>query len=308
MYPRFKFPYTDFNKINLDWILGHLRDILDRLGILWEKPHNYALDGADLLERFSSMEEIHEAIRAGDFTKIFVGDYIPILVQGEFTDRASGRTITIDESHRLEIAAINPYIRSGPSGVDPIPNHVILCSRDCIGEKIQMAPNTVGYYTPDAPNPWYASALYQTLNADTDSVLSILRTTPIAPYIYNGPTGEGQYVWWANLAYGDAPPPVSASNHGRGVLFLPTETEVFGAQFFMRDRYSIGSILCQWDLFKGSMAHIVKNLGPTGDPIQWWTSTFTTSTRFAANTPTGNLGDRAVDNTGTSFPICLMMI
>ena len=64
----------------------------------------------------------------------------------------------------------------------------------------------------------------------------------------------------------------TASNWGwynRGILFLPTEKEVWGNTAWANPSYG-GAAALQWPIFAGSRRHIIKGLGEGGSRYYWW--------------------------------------
>ena len=64
----------------------------------------------------------------------------------------------------------------------------------------------------------------------------------------------------------------TASNWGwynRGILFLPTEKEVWGNTTWANPSYG-GAAALQWPIFAGSRRHIIKGLGEGGSRHTWW--------------------------------------
>lgn len=57
--------------------------------------------------------------------------------------------------------------------------------------------------------------------------------------------------------------------YNRGVLFLPTEKEVWGNTTWANSSYG-GAAALQWPIFAGSRRHIVKGLGSGGSRDAWW--------------------------------------
>lgn len=228
-------------------------------------PRNPLYDGADLSQVFGSAQALHEAVSAGDFTKIRVGDYWPITLSGAFRDYAGAANQTFDSVNLvMEVAGINVYLNYGDQALAQ--NHLLLCSRDLLPADMKLRSAVDTWYSASESNPWRGSHLFQTLNNATNGVLKLLLETPLGPYVYEGPSGGGMRMLAETKASGVS----SASGTewiDRGRLFLPAEREVWGQVVYASPTGS-GGLTLQWPLFQGSRRHIGKARGAVRG--SWW--------------------------------------
>ena len=240
------------------------------------KPRNSEYNGRNLKEVFGTAAAFAAAVFAGDFSQIEDGDYWPLELSGSVHDYSlsSDYTKTINATMKIEVM-INPYWKYGDSGkiADGYP-HLLMCSRDLLPWTLKMrADNSTWYNSANNPdstkNPWLGSALYETLNNTTDGLLKLVLQSELGDYVHLGPNSKGM----RSLMENKAAAATSASNWGwynRGVLFLPTEKEVWGNTTFAKGDGTAQGAALQWPIFAGSRRHIVKGLGEGGSRYYWW--------------------------------------
>lgn len=239
------------------------------------KPRNSEYNGRNLKEVFGTAAAFAAAVFGGDFSQIEDGDYWPLELSGSVHDYSlsSDYTKTINATMKIEVM-VNPYWKYGDSGkiADGSP-HLLMCSRDLLPWTLKMrADNSTWYNSANNPdstkNPWLGSALYETLNNTTDGLLKLVLQSELGDYVHLGPNSKGM----RSLMENKAAAATSASNWGwynRGVLFLPTEKEVWGNTTWANSSYG-GAAALQWPIFAGSRRHIIKGLGEGGSRYYWW--------------------------------------
>ena len=321
--------------------------------------------GNDLSEEFANAAAFHAAIAAGDFSKIHIGDYWPINLNGSYKDYAlwtvpSGTTyysdtalttsvgtteaelsgsyqsatatkITISGTEyyvatsdctagylksmnadaKMEVAAINPYLRFGDTEFTA--QHVLLCSRDCLPPTLQYRCSNGVWCDTTQVNPWLGSALYKTLN-DADAtqytgygIVKLVEATALGAYLYKGPNNKGMRAYLETMAAGAAAPTAGAWSD-RGRLFLPEEMEVYGSKIRSPKSTAIADMLYnQWPIFAGTGRHIIKGAGDGGGRSGWWLESATSATNFAL---VGSYGSADYTNAATTrirVPLCFLV-
>ena len=316
-------PYIDQWEID-----GVAHDILPYNG----NPAIAGYGGNNLTEEFENAAAFHAAVAAGDFSRIHIGDYYPITLNGNYTDFArftvpSGTTYysdagltteagtteediqgeyqsataikfkvsgtdvyaaigdctpgfekSMNETLLMEVAAINPYLRMGDTELTA--QHVLLCSRDCMANTMQMRCANSVWYDTEAVNPWKGSALHATLNDPDKGVIKLVEATDLGPYVFKGPNNKGMRSYLATMAAGAGSPTAGAWND-RGRLFLPTEREVYGSHVWQANGYEGMFHYNQWPIFRGSSRHIIKGSGNGGGRAVWWEESAGSATSFA---------------------------
>lgn len=266
-------------------------------------PHNYAYDGVDLSTVFASAEELHAAVAAGDFSKIRVGDYWPITLNGSYTDYGDNTTKTLSNAVvKMEVAGINQYINYSDTALT-VP-HLLMCSRDLLPNTTKWRTANTTWTDTSATNPWKGSAIYKTLNT---GILPLVTATDIGAYIFAGPNGNGmRFIGETKAASATAA--TSWSWLDRGRLFLPTEREVWGQGVWSEMTYGAGLAL-QWPLFAGSLRHVAKGLGNGGSRYLWWlSSSYAGSASSACNV--GHNGHAYSHSASSEFglAICFLLV
>ena len=226
-------------------------------------------------------------------------------VYASISDCTAGFTKSMNANVKLEVAAINPYLRHGDTELTA--QHILLCSRDCLPPTLQYRCNNSVWYDTTQVNPWRGSALWETLNNADNGIIKLLEATGLGAYIFKGPNNKGMRAMLATMAAG-AGSPTNWAWTDRGRLFLPTEREVYGAPAWGNaGGYEAGDLYNQWPIFAGSARHIMKGAGDGGGRSYWWLETANSATYFAF---VGNLGHASYTtaaNTGIRVPLCFLL-
>lgn len=315
--------------------------------------------GNDLSEEFSTAEALHTAIAAGDFSKIHIGDYFPITLNGTYKDFArftvpsgttyytdaaltteggtteadlegeyqsataikfkvsgtdvyasisdctAGFTKSMNTNVKLEVAAINPYLRFGDTELTA--QHILLCSRDCLPPTLQYRCNNSVWHDTTQVNPWLGSALYETLNNANDGIIKLVEASALGAYVFKGPNNKGMRAYLETMAAGAASPTTGAWAD-RGRLFLPEEMEVYGSKIRSPKSNAIADMLYnQWPIFAGSGRHIIKGAGDGGGRCYWWLETAASAANFCLVNDSGNAGHYAAAYTNIRVPLCFLL-
>lgn len=314
--------------------------------------------GNDLSEEFENAAALHAAIAAGDFSKIHIGDYFPVTLNGSYKDYArftvpsgttyytdaaltteggtteadlegeyqsataikfkvsgtdvyasigdctAGFTKSMNAAVKLEVAAINPYLKHGDTELSA--QHILLCSRDCLPPTLQYRCNNSVWFDTTQVNPWLGSALYATLNDAENGIIKLLESTALGPYVFKGPNNNGMRALLPTMAAG-AGSPTSWAWNDRGRLFLPTEREVYGAPVWQMGSYEAGNLYNQWPIFAGSSRHIMKGAGDGGGRCYWWLGAASAATSFAFVRSDGYASDSTAAFTGVRVPLCFLV-
>ena len=213
--------------------------------------------------------------------------------------------------HKMEVAAINPYLRHGDTELTA--QHVLFCSRDCMPNTVMYRKANSVWTDTDATNPWLGSALYKTLNDDDSTgytgrgLIKLVKATDLGAYIFAGPNGKGMRAMLPRQA-SSASSPSNWDWSNRGLLFLPTEREVYGAPVWgSAGGYEAGNLYNQWPIFRGSSRHIMKGSGDGGSRCYWWLETAYSSTNFATVSYTGNAYTYTAASNAYRVPLCFLV-
>lgn len=239
------------------------------------RPYNYGKEIA------LTWDEISAKTKKGDFSGLRIGDYKTV-------------TLTTGEVVIMEIAGIDPYFGSGDQEAG---NHILWVSRDCLATTYQMRANNSNNGTSAEPNPYRASALFNTLQK------TIFPTVPAAirsHVIEMRGMLETRYSSSGTLNNSDG-----WSWYSRGKAVLLTPIEVFGTAGWGESGWSNGGgVNVHLPLFAGSSKHFIKRKGNGGERVAWWLATNSTEseTRFC-NVSNDGLSDYS--NASNSFGVPL---
>ena len=284
-----------------------IQQVLD-LAEVRARPHNHSYDGRNLKTIFGDAATFAAAWRNGDFSKIQNGDYWPLTISGSFKDYATDSTKTLTNAVFKMEFAINPYWKYGDSGnlTNGIP-HLLACSRDLLPFNIQFRSANTTWYDSSTNQPWTGSHLFQSFNNASDGLVKLIQASELGPYLYTGPNGKGM----RHLMETKGPSANDATNWGwvdRGILFLPSEKEVWGNNTWSGNGYA-GPAALQWPFFIGSRRHIIKGLGDGGSRSNWWCGSSvaggTSNIAYVSNT--GHPSYYGAAYTGISAPLCFLL-
>ena len=258
----------------------------------------------NLKEIFGTPDKLHDALAAEDYSKIAVGDYWPITLNGTFWDYGEGdnyieRTFN-DATVIFEVAGNEGELANKK------PN-ITFISRDCIPFNLRIRKNKTKWEDESANNPWVGSALYKTLNDPDNGIIHLMMQTELGANIYNGSNDNGMSAMLESKSKD-----ISNANGtvwcDRGKLFLPTVMEVFGYPFYADKNYESG-LPNQFAIFRDSTRHISKGLGNNGLRTTWWMSSSreNSNTDFTCVNIFGNVRTNAADGI-YSVPICFVFV
>lgn len=201
--------------------------------------------GSEITESWASLQA---RIKNGDFSGIKIGDYKTITLTG-------GETVI------MEVAGIDQYYQCGDTAIG---HHIDFISRDCLSGYKQFNTTNNNNGTEAEPNPWRASALFQTMNTtvwatlpeDLKNCIIQKRALLESRYAASGAITEDNSWAWNDM----------------GNLWLPTEVEVFGCTHWSQPGFGSGGGGCnkQYPIFMGNSRHLIKGNGNGGGRCLWW--------------------------------------
>lgn len=133
----------------------------------------------------------------------------------------------------------------------------------------------------NAKTPWTGSALYRTFNDPDYGILPLIQAADVKLYshIYMGPNSKGMRY------YGETRNKTNQQSgtwENRGVLFLPTEDEVWGRPIYSASG-TVGSVQqLQWPIYaNGGRRHFTKGAGNAASRGSVWTASSYSTGSFA---------------------------
>ena len=253
--------YTLNTNYEVATVGGVLAELNSNLNESWS-AHNRIFEGRDLTVIFASeianyTDEwawIQARLNNHNITGLRVGDFIPINVA------ANGG---IDaETHKSEIAGINPYRRTGNSGHE-VGYHIDWITRDCYSGTVQFNTTNINNGNATNNNPFLASnlkswldgTLYPLLETKVKNVIKTKRILAPSRYQSGATLTDDNSYGWQNF----------------DKLWVPLEGEIFDSLVWSTKGFGNGQAV-QYPIFANSYEHRIKGAGPGGARAYWWTA------------------------------------
>lgn len=186
---------------------------------------------------------IHARITAGNYSGIYVGDYIPITVK--------------NETVQMQVAGIDVYTNTIDQGLG---HHIDFISRDCFSETVQWntTNNNNGNATDGSPymvsnlHTWLATLSSHLPQAVKNHIVT-KRSLMEIRYSASGALTDSTSWEWKDM----------------GLLWVPHEYEVFGSVVWATKGYGQGQAM-QYPIFANSWLNRIKGAGHGGSRCDWW--------------------------------------
>lgn len=186
---------------------------------------------------------IHARITAGNYSGIYVGDYIPITVK--------------NETVQMQVAGIDVYTNTTDQGLG---HHIDFISRDCFSETVQWntTNNNNGNATDGSPymvsnlHTWLATLSSHLPQAVKNHIVT-KRSLMEIRYSASGALTDSTSWEWKDM----------------GLLWVPHEYEVFGSVVWATKGYGQGQAM-QYPIFANSWLNRIKGAGHGGSRCGWW--------------------------------------
>lgn len=228
--------------------------------------HNSIARGEDLKQWFT-IDTLSAQVRAGNFSNIFIGDYLDV----EMTSSISGT-----EMVRWQVAGIDSFLNFGyPDESMTSQHHLVLLPRDTFNSnpKFNSTDTTAGGFIGSAMwktvLPAYATAVKNAFGSS-----HVLKHCEIISNAMNASTPSMAGAGWNGATTGWVWSDVE--------LMLPSEVQVYGTTIFSSSFYDVGTRNRQLPLFALCQDQLVAYRGYTKQfRSRWWLSAVASSTAFA---------------------------
>lgn len=244
---------------------------------------------------FASLADLHTAVSGGDFSNIYIGDYIDTKMTGSYTWTASDSTTSTvswtDEKVRMVVAGIDYYKGRGSSEMTA--HHLVLIPEDCFRNTSGMnATHTAsGAYAGSQMHttvlPAYATAMNTALGGylkDFTTLLANAISTSVVSTGYAGYTGASNNWGW-----------VTTKSR------LLSEPMVYGGKVWSSSGYDIGEANQILPYFALKPDKLVAHQGyKSTSRCHWWLSAVAYSTTFCC---VGYDGCARCGNAGGSYGV-----
>ena len=200
---------------------------------------------ADEISKFSdAWAWIKNRISTGNYTGIYVGDYIPITMKNERVE--------------MQVAGIDVYTRTTDQDLG---HHIDFISRDCFSETVQWNTTNNNNGNTESPYPymvsnlhkWLGETLYGFLPQAVKNQIVTKRSLMEQRYSASGALTDSTTLGWQDI----------------GLLWVPHEYEVFGAVVWGTQGWSEGQAM-QYPIFANSYLNRIKSAGHGGGRCTWW--------------------------------------
>ena len=200
---------------------------------------------ADEISKFSdAWAWIKNRISTGNYTGIYVGDYIPITMKNERVE--------------MQVAGIDVYTRTTDQDLG---HHIDFISRDCFSETVQWNTTNNNNGNTESPYPymvsnlhkWLGETLYGFLPQAVKNQIVTKRSLMEQRYSASGALTDSTTLGWQDI----------------GLLWVPHEYEVFGAVVWGTQGWSEGQAM-QYPIFANSYLNRIKSAGHGGGRCSWW--------------------------------------
>lgn len=260
---------------------------------IWNAANRSFLPGRDLTVVFADeianySDEwawVQARLNAHNVSGWRVGDYIPIVIQ-------AGNGIAA-ETHKAEIAGINPYRRTGDTEVK---YHVDWITRDLYSGAVQWNTTNNNNGTEAEPSPflasnlfdWLTNTLYPLLETKLKNVIKNKRILAPTRYSSGGPLTDDNSWAWKDF----------------GPLWVPLEAEIFDQSVWSTKGYGNGQAM-QYPIFANSYEHRIKGAGPGGSRAIWWTaSAYSGYATYAVNVSRNGHSSYDTASGAVRVPVC----
>lgn len=198
-----------------------------------------------------------------------------------------------------------PYLI--PSGTTYYSNNTLATSAGTTS-----APHTGTKYSATAVTFKIGATAYYVAIGDCTAdytghgLAKLLLASELGEYVFKGPNGKGMRAMLPRQL-SNTSSPNNWDWSDRGILFLPTEREVYGAPAWGNaGGYEAGNLYNQWPIFAGSSRHIMKGSGDGGSRCYWWLETAYSSGTFASVNTYGSANSNYA-SAANRVPLCFLL-
>lgn len=261
-----------------------------------QADHNMIFRGENLLGtgHFASMDDLYAAIKSGNFTDIYVGDYI----DRSFTYNSSTSTI------RFRVAGINSYLHRGST--EQTNNHLVLLPDTALCNSYMNSTNTTA-------GGYQGSYMFTTLEPALVNALGGSSGTPFYGHILS------QYYWLSNAvnttvassacpAWGSTSGATSGASWVSRTLTLLSECEVYGGKIWASSAQDVECWPVQLPLFRLRPQFTCGGYNTSGSFVRywWWLRSVSSGTRFCYSGGYGEASGYTASNSGGVRPALLI--
>lgn len=261
-----------------------------------QADHNMIFRGENLLGtgHFASMDDLYAAIKSGNFTDIYVGDYI----DRSFTYNSSTSTI------RFRVAGINSYLHHGST--EQTNNHLVLLPDTALCNSCMNSTNTTA-------GGYQGSYMFTTLEPALVNALGGSSGTPFYGHILsqyyrlsdavNTTVASSAYPAWGSTSGA-----TSGASWVSRTLTLLSECEVYGGEIWASSAQDVECWPVQLPLFRLRPQFTCGGYNTSGSFVRywWWLRSVSSSAYFCYSGGDGTAGSRAASHSYGVRPALLI--
>jgi len=236
---------------------------------------------------FTSISAIHNAVSTGDFSNIYIGDYILIKITTSYKS---------NETVKMVVAGIDTYLHKGDTELTS--HHLTLIPEEAFETTASMngSHTTEGGYAGSAMHttvlPIYATALNSALGGYMLTFRDLLSKT------VNTSAASGAYSAWSGASSDWAWYSIN--------IRLLSEVQVYGTRVLSSSMFDVGAANVQLPYFLLRPDKLVAHQGyGSSSRCDWWLSAVSDSAGFCRVYTHGNANDTGAGNSLGVRPLIL---
>ena len=228
--------------------------------------HNGIYRGINLLDTYT-IEQLHTMVAAGDFSDIYIGDYIEVTISTSYKS---------DENVRLLVAHLDYFLGNGST--ECTSHHILFVSEDCFATTAGMQTSatgntTTGGYAGSNMHKTVLPTYYTALNAET-----ALNGHILTHQRYLSSTMTSSTTCGSGLGLSGATTGCTWTDTN---LCLMNETMVYGTTAYSSSALDVGDAQAQLALFQLAPHKKIAHLGyGSASRYVWWLASVASSTSF----------------------------
>ena len=225
--------------------------------------HNGIYRGVNLLDTYT-IEQLHTMVEAGDFSDIYIGDYIEVTISTSYKS---------DETVRLLVAHLDYFLGNGST--ECTSHHILFVPEDCFATtaKMNSSNTTENGYKGSEMHTTVLPTYYEALNGE-----GALNGHILSHYRYLSSTMTSATVCGSGLGLTGV---ATGCTWVETNLCLMNETMVYGTTAYSSSALDVGDAQEQLALFQLAPHKKIAHLGyGSTSRDAWWLASVASSTLF----------------------------
>ena len=245
--------------------------------------HNGIYRGVNLLDTYT-IEQLHTMVEAGDFSDIYIGDYIEVTISTSYKS---------DETVRLLVAHLDYFLGNGST--ECTSHHILFVPEDCFATtaKMNSSNTTENGYKGSEMHTTVLPTYYEALNGE-----GALNGHILSHYRYLSSTMTSATVCGSGLGLTGV---ATGCTWVETNLCLMNETMVYGTTAYSSSALDVGDAQEQLALFQLAPHKKIAHLGyGSTSRSDWWLASVASSTYFCS---CNNLGFASYNSASSTYGV-----